>query len=115
MNGTGHKHQVWVHLPASHAQTTKPLPVVFVTDAGYGFPLVRSIRNRVGARGQNLEEFILVGLPHEPGIPPTTAAAATTPPPTPYSTPLQSQATMLLQFTDRRRPTAITSSIKSSR
>jgi uncharacterized protein len=70
VNGTGHKHQVWVHLPASHAQTTKPLPVVFVTDAGYGFPLVRSIRNRVGARGQNLEEFILVGLPHEPGIPP---------------------------------------------
>jgi uncharacterized protein len=67
---TGHKHQVWVHLPSTYEQNKQLLPVVFVTDAGYSFPLIRSIRNRIGKRGQNLEEFILVGLPHEPGIPP---------------------------------------------
>ncbi len=66
---TQHKHQVWVHVPSTYAQSDKPMPVVFVTDAGYSFPLIRSIRNRIGKRGQNLEEFILVGLPHEPGIP----------------------------------------------
>jgi uncharacterized protein len=66
----GHKYEVWVHLPSTYEQSTHAFPVVFVTDAGYSFPLIRSIRNRVGARGRNIEEFILVGLPHEPGIPP---------------------------------------------
>ncbi len=70
VNGSGHKHQVWVHIPSSYAQMTKLLPVVFVTDAGYGFPLVRSISERVGRRGQNIEDFILVGLRLEPSPPP---------------------------------------------
>ncbi len=43
-------------------------PVVFVTDAVYSFPLVRSIRNLLGRNGQNIEEFILVGLPPDPAV-----------------------------------------------
>lgn len=62
---TGRRYQLWVDLPASVADggnATAPLPVVFLTDAPYGFPLVRSIRARVGQAGRNLEDFILVGL-----------------------------------------------------
>jgi predicted alpha/beta superfamily hydrolase len=67
-NGSGRRYQVWVDVPASYADSTKQYPVVFVTDAGYAFPLVRSIRNLLGRRGRNIEDFILVGLPPEQGL-----------------------------------------------
>ncbi len=67
---TGRKYQVWVYLPPSYAQADKPMPVVFTTDTPYAFPLIRSIGSLVGARGQNIEPFILVGLSYEPDLPP---------------------------------------------
>ena len=65
---TGRHYQLWVSLPAGYVQGEKKYPVVFVTDAAYSFPLVRSIRNLLGQRGRNIEDFILVGLPPERGM-----------------------------------------------
>jgi predicted alpha/beta superfamily hydrolase len=65
---SGHRYQIWVDVPASYARSDKTYPVVFVTDALYTFPIVRSIRNLVSAGGENIEEFILVGLPPEQGL-----------------------------------------------
>lgn len=62
--GSGRQYQVWISVPASYAEHPEArYPVVFVTDAAYAFPLVRSIRNLLGQRGRNIEDFILVGLP----------------------------------------------------
>ncbi|MDR7121057.1 alpha/beta hydrolase-fold protein [Rheinheimera soli] len=58
----GRHYEVWVELPPSYGKTEKKLPVLFVSDANYAFPLIRSIRNRLGAGGQNIEDFIIVGL-----------------------------------------------------
>lgn len=55
-------------MPASYADTDKPLPVVFLTDAGYSFPLVSGICTLLGRRGRNIEDFILVGLLPEQGL-----------------------------------------------
>lgn len=66
--GSGRKYEVWVDVPASYAGSDKRYPVVFVTDAGYSFPLIRSIRNRLGQNGRNIEDFILVGLSPEQGL-----------------------------------------------
>lgn len=65
---SGRRYQVWVDVPASYAHSGKAYPVVFVTDALYTFPIVRSIRNLVASGGENIEEFILVGLPPEQGL-----------------------------------------------
>ena len=65
---TGRVYPLWVDVPASYAGADKPLPVVFVTDATYSFPLVRSIRNLLGQRGRNIEDFVLVGLPPQAGL-----------------------------------------------
>jgi hypothetical protein len=63
---TGRRYPIWVALPGSYAEDTKRrYPVVFVTDGLYSFPLVRSIRNLLGQKGRNIEDFILVGLPPE--------------------------------------------------
>ena len=59
---TGRHYEVWVELPPSYGKTEKKFPVLFVSDANYAFPLIRSIRNRLGAGGQNIEDFIIVGL-----------------------------------------------------
>ncbi len=61
------QYEVWVDLPASYAKSSKKLPVLFVTDANYAFPLIRSIRNRLGAHGQNIEDFVIVGLSYAKG------------------------------------------------
>jgi predicted alpha/beta superfamily hydrolase len=67
--GSGRHYEVWVDVPASYADGgDRRYPVVFVTDALYSFPLVRSIRNLLGQRGRNIEDFILVGLPPEIGL-----------------------------------------------
>lgn len=65
---TGRQYELWVDLPASYAHGDTSYPVVFVTDAGYSFPLVRSIRNLLGQRGRNIEDFILIGLPPQQGL-----------------------------------------------
>jgi len=69
--GLHRQYQVWVSLPASYAKGNRTYPVVFVADANYSFPLVNSIRNRLGAKGQNIEDFILVGLSYADGDSPT--------------------------------------------
>lgn len=74
-NQLGRQYQVWVDLPASYASSDRKYPIVFVTDANYAFPLVRSIRNRLGAKGQNIEDFILVGLSYAQGDTPTVSCS----------------------------------------
>jgi len=65
----GRDYPVWVSLPASYADSPdRRYPVLYVTDALYSFPLVRSVRNLVGQRGVNIEDFILVGLPPQQGL-----------------------------------------------
>lgn len=63
----GRTYELWVEVPEMCSGIGKPCPIVFVTDANYAFPLVRSIRNRLGARGQNIEDFLLVGLAYAIG------------------------------------------------
>lgn len=65
----GRDYPIWVALPASYAtHPERRYPVLYVTDALYSFPLVRSVRNLVGQGGRNLEDFILVGLPPQQGM-----------------------------------------------
>ncbi len=60
---SGRRYEVWVDLPPGVAASrTDLLPSVFVTDAPYAFPMVRALRHRVGQRGQNIADFVLVGL-----------------------------------------------------
>ncbi len=61
------QYEVWIDLPGSYGKSTKKMPVLFVTDANYAFPLIRSIRNRLGANGQNIEDFVIVGLSYAKG------------------------------------------------
>lgn len=59
---------LFISLPASYKTAPqRNYPVLFVTDADYAFPLVRSIGRRVGNGGKDLEEFILVGLGYATG------------------------------------------------
>jgi predicted alpha/beta superfamily hydrolase len=67
----GRHYEVWVELPPSYGKTEKKFPVLFVSDANYAFPLIRSIRNRLGASGQNIEDFVIVGLSYAKGDNPT--------------------------------------------
>ncbi|PFH11664.1 hypothetical protein BCF11_4119 [Collimonas sp. PA-H2] len=60
-------YEIFVSLPASYATSTKRYPVLFITDANYAFPLIRSINRRVSDNGKKLEEFILVGLSYAKG------------------------------------------------
>lgn len=58
----GRTYPVWVDVPKSYRSNKQVYPLLLVTDAPYAFPLIRSIRNRVGQQGRNIEDFILVGL-----------------------------------------------------
>lgn len=69
----GRHYEVWIDLPASYGTTAKKLPALFVSDANYAFPLIRSIRNRLGAGGQNIEDFVIVGLSYAKGDTPTAS------------------------------------------
>lgn len=61
-------YQVFVSLPPSYAeQPDRRYPVLYVTDADYAFPLVRSIARRLNVDGPEIEEFILVGLSYALG------------------------------------------------
>lgn len=67
-NALGRDYRVYVGLPDSYArQPQRRYPVLFVTDADYAFPLIRSIAARLGNRAHGLEEFILVGLSYSEG------------------------------------------------
>lgn len=63
---SGRAYEAWIDVPKSYANSNRQLPAVYVTDAPYAFPLIRSIRARVGQSGKNLEDFILVGLAPPP-------------------------------------------------
>ncbi|MDZ7868603.1 MAG: alpha/beta hydrolase-fold protein [Rheinheimera sp.] len=58
----GRSYPLWVDVPPSCQQRKNACPLLLVTDAPYAFPLIRSIRNRVGQQGRNIEDFILAGL-----------------------------------------------------
>ncbi len=67
-------YQLFVSLPASYeAEPQRRYPVLFISDADYGFALLRSIARRVGDGGRGLEDFILVGLSYAEGDSPTVS------------------------------------------
>ena len=59
-------YQLMVALPDSYRTSARRYPVLFVTDAGYAFPVVRSIAQRL-ARHAGMEEVIVVGLSYAKG------------------------------------------------
>jgi len=64
----GRRYDILVGLPEGYAaQPGRRYPVLFVTDANYAFPLVRSIAHMVGDHGHGLEDFVLVGLGYAAG------------------------------------------------
>ncbi len=65
---SGIDYQVFVALPPSYAASPeRSYPVVYVTDADYGFPVLRAIGRRLNGAGPRIEEFILVGLSYGKG------------------------------------------------
>ncbi|MGC1304336.1 MAG: alpha/beta hydrolase-fold protein [Caulobacteraceae bacterium] len=64
----GRDYQLFVSLPVAYARRPgHRFPVLFVTDADYAFPLLRSIVRRVGAQGAGLEDMVIVGLSYAAG------------------------------------------------
>lgn len=65
---SGITYQAFVSLPPSYAESPERVyPVVYVTDADYGFPMLRLIGRRMNGEGPRVEEFILVGLSYGKG------------------------------------------------
>lgn len=65
---SGRTYEVFVSLPASYEESPRRrYPVLYITDADYGFPVIRSIARRVNLEGPMVEEFILVGLSYAVG------------------------------------------------
>lgn len=60
-------YQLFISLPRGYAESTRRYPVLFVTDASYSFPLIHSIAKRVRNGGEDMEDFILVGLSYAKG------------------------------------------------
>lgn len=67
------EYEISVSLPTGYQGSAKRYPVLFVTDANYAFPVVRSLYKRVGDEGRGLEDFILVGIGYSNGDSPTFA------------------------------------------
>lgn len=64
----GIDYQIFVSLPSSYAENPqRRYPVVYVTDADYGFAMLRSIGRRMNGAGPRLQEFITVGLSYGNG------------------------------------------------
>jgi predicted alpha/beta superfamily hydrolase len=59
-------YQLYIALPDGYASGKGRYPVLFVTDANYAFPLVRSIAQRL-YKHAGLEEAIVVGLAYAKG------------------------------------------------
>lgn len=65
---SGRLYEVFVSLPASYMrEPQRRYPVLYITDADYGFPLIRSITRRINLDGPVTQEFILVGLSYAKG------------------------------------------------
>lgn len=61
-------YQIFVALPASYAENPqRSYPVVYVTDADYGFAMLRSIGRRLNGAGPRVQEFITIGLSYGKG------------------------------------------------
>ncbi|HJR57206.1 MAG TPA: alpha/beta hydrolase-fold protein [Rhizomicrobium sp.] len=61
-------YQVFVGLPASYGkEPNRRYPVLYVTDAGYAFPVIREIGRRLNFERAVIQEFILVGLSYANG------------------------------------------------
>lgn len=61
-------YQIYVSLPQGYAENPqRRYPVVYVTDADYGFAMLRSIGRRMNGAGPRLQEFIVVGLSYGKG------------------------------------------------
>lgn len=66
---SGRRYPLWIALPPDYAaEPMRRYPVLYLTDAHYSFPLVRSLGRMLGQRGRHLEPFILVGLPPQQGL-----------------------------------------------
>lgn len=64
----GRSYEVLVSFPESYrANPNHRFPVLFVADANYAFPLMRSLAARVGNHGAGLEDFVLIGLAYAEG------------------------------------------------
>lgn len=59
-------YQIFVALPDSYRNGVKRYPVLFVVDANYAFPVVRSIAQRLNKHA-GMEEVIVVGLSYAKG------------------------------------------------
>ena len=65
---SGIAYQVFIALPPSYGEDpARRYPVVYVTDADYGFPVLRAVGRRMNGAGPRVEEFILVGLSYGKG------------------------------------------------
>jgi predicted alpha/beta superfamily hydrolase len=65
---SGRNYQIFVALPPSYADSPeRHYPVLYVTDADYGFPLIRQIGRRLNGNGPAIDDFILVGLSYARG------------------------------------------------
>lgn len=61
-------YQVFVSVPPSYSENpSRRYPVLYVTDADYAFPVVRSIARRLNVERPQVDEFILVGLSYALG------------------------------------------------
>ena len=111
-SASGRRYQLWVDLPASYATSSKPLPVVFVTDPNFSFAVTRNVRNFTGQRGRNIEDFILVGLTHDPDVPPLASRSRDYTPSSPlprkaddansYDSPAYGEAEAYRDYVERR-------------
>ena len=60
-------YQVFVALPESYRASSRRYPVLFVTDAAYGFPVAPQHRLAPVSKHAGLEEAIVVGLSYAKG------------------------------------------------
>jgi predicted alpha/beta superfamily hydrolase len=61
-------YQVFVSLPASYEkEPNRRYPVLYITDAGYAFPVIREISRRLNVERAQIEDTILVGLSYANG------------------------------------------------
>ena len=64
----GRDYQIYVSLPEGYAEhPDRRYPVVFTTDADYGFPMLRLIGRRMNGARPRIEDFILIGLSYAKG------------------------------------------------
>ncbi len=65
---SGRGYQVFVSLPPTYEkQPRRRYPVLFVTDAGYYFPIIRVLSSLLNSERSQLDHFILVGLSYGNG------------------------------------------------